>query len=98
MTKSQELKVTERDTTLTPRKLRVAGYIPVTLYGKNIQSVHIQVKSHEFAQLISHGNRQLKLSGYVDATAQVRQLHVEPVSQRPISAEFYLLDGTVPQA
>jgi ribosomal protein L25 (general stress protein Ctc) len=98
MTQQQELKVTERDQTLTPRKLRVAGYIPATLYGKNIQSVQIQVKSHEFAQLMAHGNRQLKLSGYVNATAQVRQLQVQPVSQRPISAEFYLLDGAAPQA
>lgn len=96
MAKQNELKVAERDNTLTARKLRVAGYIPVTLYGKDVH-VQIQAKAHEFTQLMAHGAREFKLSGYVNVTAKVRQLQVNPVSQQPISVELLLLDGTVPQ-
>lgn len=86
--KQNDLKVSERDTTLNPRQLRAAGYIPVTLYGKNQQSVQIQAKSHELAQLIMHGSQNFQLSGFVSGKAKLRQLQVDPVSQQPISAQL----------
>lgn len=98
MAKQQELKVTERDNTLNPRKLREAGYIPVTLYGNNIPSVQIQAKAHEFAQLVTHGAQTFKLSGYVNVTAKLQQLQVDAVSQKPVSVQLLLLEGSLPQA
>lgn len=86
--KHSELKVTERDNTLNPRQLRAAGFIPVTLYGKNQQSVQIQAKTHELTQLIMHGSQNFALSGFVSGKAQLRQLQVDPVSQQPISVQL----------
>lgn len=97
-TQQQELKVAERDNTLTGRKLRQAGYIPVTLYGADIQPVHIQAKTHEFTQLTAHGAKTFKLSGYVNVTAKLQQLQLDSLSQYPVSAGLLLVSGTVAQA
>ncbi|WP_303673553.1 hypothetical protein [Vampirovibrio chlorellavorus] len=86
--KQSDLKVTERDNTLNPRQLRAAGFIPVTLYGKNRESVQIQAKTHELSQLIMHGSQHFQLSGFVSGPAKLRQLQVDPVSQQPISAQL----------
>lgn len=98
MTTQNELKVAERDTTLTGRKLRQAGYIPVSLYGKDIQPVHIQAKAHEFTQLVAHGSHTFKVSGYLNITAKLQQLQMDSLSQNPLSAALFLTEGTVPQA
>lgn len=95
MATQHELKVAERDNTLTGRKLRQAGYIPVTLYGNDIQPVHIQAKAHEFTQLAAHGVKTFKLSGFVNVTAKLQQLQMDSLSQHPISVALLLVDGTV---
>lgn len=86
----QDLKVTERDTTVTPHQLRVAGYIPATLYGKDTEPKSIQVRAHEFSQFLSQGVRNFKLSGFVQGEANARQVQRDPVSQKPISVQFQL--------
>ena len=91
MSSTQELKVTERDTTLTPRQLRAAGFVPATLYGKEFESQSIQVKTHELTLAMMHGAREFKLQGLSgDMTAKVQQIQTEPVSQKPLSVEFLL--------
>jgi ribosomal protein L25 (general stress protein Ctc) len=86
-----DLKVTERDTTLTPRQLRAAGFVPATLYGKGIESQSIQVKTHELTLAMMHGAREFSLQGLPgDMTARVQQIQTEPVSQKPLSVEFLL--------
>lgn len=95
MATQPELKVAERDNTLTGRKLRQAGYIPVTLYGSDIHPLHIQAKSHEFTQLAAHGVKTFKLSGFVNVTAKLQQLQMDSLSQHPISVALLLVDGTV---
>ncbi len=98
MANQPELKVAERDNTLNPRQLRKAGYIPTTLYGKGIHSVQIQVKAHEFNQLLAHGNQTFKLNGFVNVTAKTQKLQFTPVGHEVIGAELLLLDGAVPHA
>lgn len=98
MAKQQELKVTERDNTLNPRKLREAGYIPVTIYGSHVPSVQLQAKAHDFTLLVAHGAQTFKLSGYVNATAKLQQLQLDGVTQKPVSVELLLVEGSLPQA
>lgn len=102
MTTPQELKAQERDTTLTPRQLRAAGFVPATLYGKGIESQSIQVRAHEFVQLSLQGHREFSLSGYgSNLVVRTQQMQVDPVSRQPISIEFYQLSpqaGAQPKA
>ena len=39
-----------RDESLNPRQLRASGNLPATVYGKGIESVSVQVNTHEFMQ------------------------------------------------
>lgn len=84
-----ELKVAERDTTLTPNQLRAAGLVPATLYGKGVENKALQVRAHEFSQLYVQGKRQFKLTGYVDCVATVKQVQRDSVKQYPISIQFH---------
>src|SRR5262245_43341087 len=57
------LHATERDTTLNPRQLRKAGFVPGTLYAKNAASQNIQVKAHELELALSKKLAHFKLAG-----------------------------------
>lgn len=94
MSMPKELKVTERDTTLTPRQLRAAGYIPATIYGKDIAPQSVQVRAHEFTQFFLQGIREFRLTGLFENNVKAQEVQRDPVSQRPISIQFRLLDGS----
>jgi ribosomal protein L25 (general stress protein Ctc) len=80
---------TERDTTLNPRQIRSAGFIPGTLYVKGGDSKNVQVKAHEFTQMYLKGARLFKLEGYEGGiTAVARQVQVEPLRQDVLNVEF----------
>ena len=90
MSTAQELKATERDTTLTPRQLRAAGFVPATIYAKGIESRSIQVRAHEFVQFSLQGHKEFTLSGLgTELGVRVQQLQVDSVSRAPLSIEFY---------
>ena len=93
MSKIVDLKVGERDTTLTPRQLRSAGYIPVTLCGKGIESVCLQVNSHDFTQAYLQGVRGFHLTGYLDTEAEVKDLQLNAMNRSPISIQFQQVGG-----
>jgi ribosomal protein L25 (general stress protein Ctc) len=90
MSNLQELKVTERDTTLTPRQLRTAGFIPATVYGHGVESQNIQVRNHEFHQLYMHGTREFQLTGFVSGMAKLQKLDRDPVTQKPFAIELHI--------
>lgn len=94
MSNHQELKTSERDTTVTPHQLRTAGYTPASVYGKDIQSQSIQVRTHEFYHAFLQGQREFKLNGYVSGSARVKNLTRNPVTQYPIAVEFHLESGS----
>jgi ribosomal protein L25 (general stress protein Ctc) len=95
MTTPQELKVSERDTTLTPSQLRAAGFIPATLYGPGTQgSQSVQVRAHEFQQFFVQGIRAFKLTGLVNCAAKVQEVQLDPVSHKAISIQLMQTDGT----
>ncbi len=84
--------VTERDTTLNPRELRSAGFIPATMYGKGLDAQNIQVRSHEFTQMFRKGARFFKLEGLsADATVKAHQLQVDPIRQDILNIEFLVM-------
>ena len=89
MSQLQDLKTSERDTTVTPHQLRTAGYIPATVYGQGQQSQSIQVRTHEFYHAFLQGKREFQLSGYVSGPATVKNMLRNPVTQDPISIEFH---------
>jgi len=93
MSSPQELKVTERDTTLTPRQLRKAGFIPATLYAHGGQSKTLQVRAHEFNLFYAQGIREFKLTGFTDCIAKARQVQMDAVYQKPLAIEFMPMDG-----
>lgn len=94
MSDFQELKVAERDNTITPSHLRSAGFIPATVYGHGIESKSVQVRTHEFQQFYAKGEREFQLSGFVSGTAKIKNLTTNPVTHIPIALEFHLDTGT----
>lgn len=90
---SHELKVTERDNTLTPRQLRAAGFVPATLYGKGEEARSVQIRAHEFQQFFTQGVREFSLTGFVTCTVRAKEVQLDPVTQRPISIQFQNLDA-----
>ena len=88
----QELKVTERDTTVTPRQLRSAGYIPATVYGKSMAPQAVQVRAHEFTQFFLQGVREFRLTGVLESNVKAQEVQRDPVSQKPISIQFRSTD------
>jgi len=84
-----ELATAERDTTLNPRQLRAAGFVPVTLYGGGSEPVSLQVRAHELWLMYTSGVRQFSLSGFVSGVrAQVQELQVDPVHLKPLSLQL----------
>lgn len=84
-----ELQVWERDTTLTPRQLRAAGYVPATLYGKDLEPACVQVRTHEFTLLCAKGVRAAKLTGFLNMSVEIKSVQVEPISHIPVSIQFW---------
>jgi ribosomal protein L25 (general stress protein Ctc) len=93
MSTPQELKVTERDTTVTPRQLRAVGYIPATIYGNGIPSQSVQVRAHEFSHFLMQGIREFRLTGFIESTVEAQDVQRDPVSQKPVSIQFLRIKG-----
>ena len=89
MSSPHEVSITERDTTLNPRQLRQAGFVPGTLYGKGRASQNVQLKAHELELVLAKKATSVKLSGTgfnLDATIQ--QVQVDPVSRQVLNIEL----------
>lgn len=83
-----KLQATERDTTLNPRQLRKAGFVPATIYGNTTSEPrNIQIRTKAFTTLFSHGRRVFELDG-LGVVARAHKLQVDPVSQDVLSLEF----------
>ena len=85
---STELEVLERDTTVTPRKLRTIGFIPATIYGKDVEPVSVQVKAHPFHLALKAGVREFKLTGFNTKTVKVQQIQKHTTREEVLHIEF----------
>lgn len=85
----ENLKIFERDTTLTSSKLRLIGYIPATVYGKNVEPRSIQIKAHEFELAIARGVKHFQLEGLGETlNAEVGQLQKQNTKNNILHVEF----------
>ncbi len=101
MSSPTPIAVTERDNTLNPRQLRAAGFTPATLYGKNIESRSIQVKTKDFVTTYAKGNREYRFEG-IDyngnpIVAKAHKLQVTSVKDELISIEFLQISPAGPE-
>lgn len=88
----QQLKATERDTTITPRQLRSAGFLPATVYGGKATPQSIQVRTHEFELLYQKGHREFDLQHHDGSTisARAHQVQKNARTQQYENIEFLL--------
>lgn len=87
-----KLQATERDSTLNPRQLRKAGFVPATIYGNGASEPrNIQVRTKEFTTLFAHGRRVFDLEG-LNVVARAHKLQIDPVSQDVLALEFLELN------
>lgn len=85
------LKIFERDTTITPGKLRSIGYIPATIYGKAVQPQAIQIKAHDFELAWFHGVRHFRLEGLGNPIeTQVKQVQLHNTKDAILHVEFFI--------
>lgn len=87
--KTAELKTWERDSTLNPRQLRAAGYVPATLYGKGLAPASIQVRAHEFYLSYAQGVRAFQVSGFVSGDVKIQEVQFPPVDRVPLAIQFW---------
>lgn len=89
MSEKINLRIFERDTTITPRKLRSIGYIPATIYGKTFNPMSIQVKSHEFELSWFKGIKRFHLEGIGESfDVEVRQVQIQTAKDAVMHIEF----------
>lgn len=91
MSSAFELQVTERDSTLNPRQLREAGFLPATVYGKGQPSITIQVRTYDFERAVAHKNSVFKLvgAGLDGLEAKVQTIQTD-IAQKLLNVEFLL--------
>jgi ribosomal protein L25 (general stress protein Ctc) len=95
MSKQETLKIFERDTTVTSSKLRRIGYVPATIYGKDIQSMSFQVRAHEFEIAYNHGVRRFTLDGFGKTfNAVVKQVQRNGATGAFLHIEFFVPAGS----
>jgi large subunit ribosomal protein L25 len=81
--------------------LRASGYIPGTLYGKDFESLSVQVKGEALGAILKdHGamNMLLELSVIGDKrlhpTVLIRQMQRDPVTRRVLNIDFHRISMT----
>lgn len=94
MSSAFELQVTERDSTLNPRQLREAGFLPATVYGKGQPSLTIQVRTYEFERAVAQKNSVFKFVGAgLDGLEVKVQTIQTDIAQKLLNVEFLLLSS-----
>lgn len=75
------------------KRLRGMGMTPAVVYGHNLESVSVQVKSEDLAQVLRKGGRtsivQLKMGKSKPFAVAIKQLHTHPISGQLLHADFY---------
>ncbi|NJN81183.1 MAG: 50S ribosomal protein L25 [Caldilineaceae bacterium] len=83
------------------RQLRVEGFVPVVVYGKNQDSVNLQVTARNLERVLHAGGMSqlvtIDLAGSMQ-NVLVREVQRHPVSHRPLHADLYAVDMTQKQS
>lgn len=88
-----KIKINERQTDKNPRQIRQMGFLPGSLYGKNMDAKSFQVNTHEF-ELAYKGNKdatwELSL-GKEKFSAKIQELQVNYSTNELLNVEFALV-------
>lgn len=74
------------------KTLRRDGFIPAHIFGKNIKTVHVQVKSGEFSKVFEKVGETGIVELAIDSEKRpvlVRNIQIHPVSDTPLHVDFY---------
>ena len=81
---------TARQEGKNPRQLRAAGFLPGSIYGKNIEAKNIQVNTHDF-ELAYKANRENTwevVLGSEKINAKIQELQVNYATNEFLNVEF----------
>ena len=88
-----KLNISERDTDKNPRQIRQAGFIPVSIYGKNKDAKNAQVNTHEFE--MAYKNSDIDswelVMGKEKLNAKIQELQVNYATNEYLNIEFALV-------
>lgn len=84
------INVTKRDTELNPRQVRAQGLVPATIYGKDIDSISIQLNAKEFVLTYRKDkNAIFELQMETETIkAIVKNVQSESISDKVLNIEF----------
>lgn len=89
------LKIRERTGAEKPEVLRKGGWLPAVFYGRKEQSTSIAVSEREFERVWRDAGESsiLSLEGVGEPKeALIHDVAVHPVSERPLHADFYVIE------
>lgn len=88
-----KLALKKRDTTLTPKKLRLKSVIPAVIYGHGTENKNVQVDYNSFHKAFKAAGEStlldLEIEGDGTVKALVKDWQVEPLSNRYTHVDFY---------
>lgn len=93
MSNTVTLNIEERSQELNPRQIRANGNLPITIYGKGMDSVSAQVNTHEFKMTYKNNKDatyELKLGKQTYKTV-VQDLQINYATTQELNVEFKVI-------
>ncbi len=88
-----KIKINEREANKNPRQIRQSGFLPGSIYGKNMDAKSFQIDAHEF-EMAYKGNKdatwELSL-GKEKFNAKIQELQVNYATNEFLNVEFALV-------
>ncbi len=85
-----KIKISDRDETKNPRQIRAQGFIPGSIYGKDVEAKNIQLNAHEF-ELLYKANKNETWELKLDKTAykaKIQELQMNNSTGEFLNIEF----------
>lgn len=92
----ETLEVELRNTrgTRNARRLRKAGSVPAVLYGHGEETVNLAISTDALAAVIRHGTRVVSLTGAVDQTAMIVDVHWDTFGSEVLHVDLTRVSAT----
>ena len=87
---NSKITVTKREEGKNPRQLRALGFMPGSIYGKGMESINIQVNTHEFEMQYKNNKEsdwELDFEGK-KYTAKIQELQLNHATGQFLNVEF----------
>lgn len=89
-----EVKMRSTRGTRNARRLRKAGEVPAVLYGHGEGTVKLSCSSEDLAAVIRHGTRVVALTGDVQQTALINDVHWDTFGAEVLHVDFTRVSAT----